>query len=290
MRLPRRVFVEEVLDLGRHASIAIHRIDSLSLRHFWHSHPELELVVMVRGSGSRHVGDSVERCGAGDVVLLGSGMPHSWGMEPSEAGRIDCIYAQWNGANLLAAARHLNELSVLGRLFERARHALVVEGEQAQAITALAIETHQNRQEPLARCAGLLRILSLLGDGSNLRTLCSPAYVAPSGPDDSRQARLQRFLHEHRTERVPAARAAAIAGVPASSFSRFFAGAFNRTYRAYCTDLKLVEACRLLAESERPVLEIALAAGFANLANFNRRFRQSRGLTPSAWRQAMREG
>jgi AraC-like DNA-binding protein len=290
MRLPRRVRIDEVLDLGLKATVACHRFQRPVFRHWWHAHPELELVVVLSGQGTRHVGDSVESYAAGDVVLVGSRTPHSWGIEPGAAGHADCAYAQWSGESLLAAARPLAELRGLERLFSRARRGLVVDGALACLVRAEMLELHARRDQPLPRLAALLRILALLGDGQQLRPLCSPAYVVPEGPEDTRQARLQRFLHEHRGTPVPVARAAAVAGVAASSFSRFFTSAFNRTYRSYCIDLRLAEACRLLSEGEQPVLEIALAAGFANLANFNRRFREAKGMTPSAWRRATRSG
>src|ERR1700744_1898525 len=42
----------------------------------WHYHPEVELVHIVRGTGSRFIGDSVNTFAADDVVLIGSNLPH----------------------------------------------------------------------------------------------------------------------------------------------------------------------------------------------------------------------
>ncbi|MGF7229711.1 MAG: helix-turn-helix domain-containing protein, partial [Candidatus Saccharibacteria bacterium] len=43
-------------------------------------------------------------------------------------------------------------------------------------------------------------------------------------------------------------------------------------------------AKRLLSSSDRPLVDIAYAAGFSSQANFNRAFRKAVGTTPSLYR------
>lgn len=44
----------------------------------WHYHPELELVVVLKSEGTCFIGDSVEKFGIGDIVLIGKNLPHMW--------------------------------------------------------------------------------------------------------------------------------------------------------------------------------------------------------------------
>ena len=48
-------------------------------------------------------------------------------------------------------------------------------------------------------------------------------------------------------------------------------------------------ACRLLAESDLPVTDVALSCGYTNLSNFNRQFLRRKGMPPSRFR-ALLEG
>src|SRR5690606_38468614 len=44
----------------------------------WHHHPELELVLVSQSSGTRFIGDSIEKFAPGDMVLIGKDLPHMW--------------------------------------------------------------------------------------------------------------------------------------------------------------------------------------------------------------------
>ena len=44
----------------------------------WHHHDEFELTFTVNSCGQRYVGDTIEPYGDGDLVFLGSNLPHTW--------------------------------------------------------------------------------------------------------------------------------------------------------------------------------------------------------------------
>jgi AraC-like DNA-binding protein len=52
--------------------------------------------------------------------------------------------------------------------------------------------------------------------------------------------------------------------------------------------LRIGRACKLLADSDMGVTDICFEIGYANISNFNRSFRQQRGMTPSAYRRLAR--
>src|ERR1700744_3735299 len=44
----------------------------------WHYHPEVELIHFKKGEGTQFVGDSIKQFRDGDLVLIGSQLPHYW--------------------------------------------------------------------------------------------------------------------------------------------------------------------------------------------------------------------
>jgi AraC-like DNA-binding protein len=74
-----------------------------------------------------------------------------------------------------------------------------------------------------------------------------------------------------------------------AAFSRFFRRMTGRTFVGWVNEVRIGHACRLLVQTDRPVLAIALDSGFGNLSNFNRTFRRLRGCAPRVWRRAAGE-
>jgi AraC-like DNA-binding protein len=70
-----------------------------------------------------------------------------------------------------------------------------------------------------------------------------------------------------------------------SRFSRFFRRATGNTYTDFVNRVRINRACQLLMTSDRYVTNICYDVGFNNVANFNRRFLELKGMTPSEFRK-----
>jgi AraC family transcriptional regulator len=81
---------------------------------------------------------------------------------------------------------------------------------------------------------------------------------------------------------------AAVAGMSKYHFLRVFRRQTGVTPHQYLISARLRRAALALTSSRRPVLEIALDAGFGDLSTFNRRFRVTFGLTPTQYRDMRR--
>lgn len=70
-----------------------------------------------------------------------------------------------------------------------------------------------------------------------------------------------------------------------SRFSRFFRKATGNTFTDFVNRIRINRACQLLMESDLKITQVCFDVGFNNVANFNRRFLEIKGMTPSDFRR-----
>ncbi len=78
---------------------------------------------------------------------------------------------------------------------------------------------------------------------------------------------------------------AQLCGCSPRHFSRLFRQRFGQAPRARQTELRLLQARQLLANSEKTIALIALESGYRSSSLFNCLFKRRFGMSPSAWRQ-----
>lgn len=87
-------------------------------------------------------------------------------------------------------------------------------------------------------------------------------------------------------ERWPVARLAEIAGLSPFHFARAFKHSFGATPHAWVHFQRMELAARLVRDSDKPLLEIALLTGHPSAAHFSHAFRRHWGVTPSDYRRS----
>jgi AraC-like DNA-binding protein len=239
--------------------------------------------VIERGRGLRFVGDSIQEFSAGDCCLLGPDCPHSWHSSDEGELGVRALVVQFSRELLGAALPGLPELRGVGRLLARAHGGLAVSGRTAQRTAELVRALVAAPPGSPARLLSLLAALAAISEGGEVAALS----VAVRPVDAAAQARLGGlFAVLQSTPGGISQRAAARhLGVTPAAFSRFFHHAVGRTFAAYRNDLRIGGACQQLLGSDRTIAAIAQDAGFANLSNFNRRFKAAKGMTPRAFRR-----
>ena len=92
-------------------------------------------------------------------------------------------------------------------------------------------------------------------------------------------------MAEHMAEDFKLDQLAVQAGVRKFYFTRLFKNAMGVSPSRYLLTLRMDEARRLLRETKRSVVDVALDVGYANPSHFARFFRRETGLSPSDYRQ-----
>ena len=282
----QRLAIREQIPLRPGESVFCEHICS---RHYgtpWHFHPELELALVRKSGGYRIVGDSISALTAGDLVLVGSNLPHVW-YQDRDAGDVDAIIVQFRhdfAGSLLGG----EECTAVRNLYERARFGMSVQGAIRERVTP-RIEGLL-RSSPLRRVSELLWILDELSNARGLVALSSAGYVAPvDAKDQERVSRVMQYIHARLRKSISRREVAEVAALSESAFSRFFRLRTGRTLPAYLNELRLGRAARLLSESSDRVADIARDCGFSNLSHFNRLFLEWKGITPLAFRRRVQD-
>ncbi len=93
------------------------------------------------------------------------------------------------------------------------------------------------------------------------------------------------FLHDNFSENYSLDRIAAEVRVHPKYLATEFRRRYYLTIGEYTRHLRVEHACRELANSEAPLVDIALAAGFCSQSHFTRTFKLLTGFTPSQYRK-----
>jgi len=267
-----------------HASFALREFRLKGFPFKWHFHPEYELTLIVSGEGRRFVGDGIAEFAAGDLVLLGRNLPHTWHSRACEftasPARSRAVCIQFADDFLgeaffarpeLARVRRLLKRSAVGLRFGRRTHALV-----AQRMIAMR---------------ELIAVLDLLARSRDVAELSTAGFAPSLRVEDRRRIdRVYEFVNEHFGRQLGLAETARVVGMSPTTFSRFFHRTSGKHFTAYVNELRIGSACRLLIETDRGIADIALEVGFGNLSNFNRRFLELKRLRPREFRQHFRRG
>lgn len=100
----------------------------------------------------------------------------------------------------------------------------------------------------------------------------------------ARMLRVLNHVQDHLDEALDLERLAGIAHFSVPHFHRVFTGMLGETIMAHVRRIRLERASVELAQTAKPVTEIAFDAGYEALEAFSRAFRSSFGRSPSQWR------
>lgn len=252
----------------------------------WHRHPELEINFVSKGGGTRLVGDHIGEFSDGDLVLVGPNLPHTWLSDAYVGKRYDrhpSIVVQFLPESL-GSVVDLPEMEGIKTLIEHSTRGIWFRGERAHFVGQLMTEL-VNRTGS-SRLIGLLQCLDELSNIPDTTQLATPVYL--SSFDKKSDLRIQivcQYINSHLTDfELDLGCIPKLVEMNPSAFSRFFKKTTGRTLTRYVNELRIGLACRKLSDSNQTILDISFQVGFGNLSNFNRRFREIKGVTPRQFR------
>lgn len=250
----------------------------------WHYHDSYELHFIIRSSGKLFVGDYIGEFSPGNLVLTGPRLPHNWISTdvPEQGIPARDMAIQFGHAPLELAAKYIPELREIMPLLERAKYGIEFFNISEQAEQ----DIYRIRDaKGVNRFAIFLTLLGLLAKSNSYRLLSSAKMQ--SFDDDASLAKINTvftYITENYSEQISADMLSAKLGMSQTKFSRFFRKATGNSFTDFVNHIRVNKACQLLMNTDKYVTNICYDVGFNNVANFNRRFLEIKGVTPKEFR------
>lgn len=252
----------------------------------WHHHPECEITLVMKGGTDRLVGNQISALEPGDLVFLGSNVPHDYRNEPAPGqppSQVEAIVVQF--LPQLPGQEdwlHRSSMKPVQRLFERASQGLIITG--ITRLTATRIVRDMVNTQGMKRVILLLQLLDLLANSEEVHEICHDFVPQRQGEVLDRVGKACEHIAQHLAEPFYVGDLAAMAGLGKSAFSRLFKRRTGRTLPQYVNELRIARACSLLAETDLTVSQIAMECGFVSPAHFQRQFREKQNCAPLVYR------
>ncbi|RDC61607.1 AraC family transcriptional regulator [Adhaeribacter pallidiroseus] len=259
----------------------------------WHYHPEYELVLVLKSSGQRTVGDHTDTFTDGDLVFLGPNLPHAYQNDPAYyQGNPDltaeAIVIHFREEFLGKTFFNLPEMIAINQLFDKAKFGLKITGNTRQQIA-------DKMQEMLTlsgyrRITHLLHILELLSLSDEYQLLVSPGFVeqyVPAGTDPI--TKVHAYIIANFRKDISLANAAEVANMSIPSFCRSFKACTRKSFSHFLNEVRVGYACKLLLEDKFNISRVCYESGFNNMSNFNLQFKKVTGIPPLKYKKMRNE-
>jgi len=273
---------------GPDRSFSVRR-DLFPINNRWHYHSEVELIHIKKGEGTQFIGDSIKRFKSGDVILVGSNLPHYW--------RFDDVYYEEN-TKAIADVRvaHFNEnfwgpqfLDLpenisLKTVLEKARRGLQITGKTKQKVAEL-LEQLQEVEGP-QRIILLIEALTVIANVKQLIPLSSIGFK----PDlvDAEKDRINAIYEysiKNFKRKIQLEEIAEVANISPNSFCRYFKSRTRKTYSQFLIELRVGHACKLLIENNHCIKRLCYESGFNNFTSFHKYFKMITGKSPLVYQK-----
>ena len=253
--------------------------------HVWHYHPEIELIFVCGGSGKRQIGSNISHFSDGDLILIGSNLPHC-GMTNEHTNNDYEIVIQFSPDFLGESFWNVPEMSRILALLNTAKSGIVFGDEVKKSI--------REKMEILSEASSLDRLLKLidilkeLSDTKDFQILNAGKYYLQTQKEDNDRINLIfNHVKDNFKEQIALEDVAGLATMTVPSFCRYFKKITNKTFTQFVNEYRITHALKLLTEQPLSINEICFESGFNNFSYFNKTFKEYTKKNPSQYRKEL---
>lgn len=255
----------------------------------WHYHSELELVHIEKGSGTQFIGDHISRFYEGDILLIGSNLPHYW--------RCDEFYFE-NNSELTAEATvthflpnfwgvqflDLPENKHIKELFLKANKGIKISGNTNYKVAGILQKLLTAKSAE--RIILLMQALHIIGISKDIECLATSGFQNTYNELETERINdIYNYTINNFDKKISLEEIASVAHISPNSFCRYFKTQTKKTYSQFLMEIKIGNACKLLIENKKSISSVCYESGFNNFSNFNRYFKNITGKSPLQYKK-----
>lgn len=258
----------------------------------WHFHPHFQLFTVLEGTGTKLIGDSISHFEPGDTVFLGPNLPHLWRsdktyFEPSSKLMTHGIVLYFTedsfGKGLLDKPESIQILHLL----ERSKRGLLLKS-RAQLEVIKKLKTIQELKG-FEVIIELLSLLNFLSKSEDFEYITNIGYLNTHKVSETeRMQNVYEYVMKNYKEKIKLSDVAGLAAMSESAFCRYFKKRANKTFSDFVAEIRIGQACKLLSSEKYNIQQVCFESGFNTLSNFNKKFKEIVGNTPSEYLKEVR--
>jgi AraC-like DNA-binding protein len=254
----------------------------------WHYHPEIELICFHKGAGTQFIGDNIKNFSAGDIILLGSNLPHYFMYDEK-------FFGDRGGNSPYSTAIHfhedflgerffqLPETRLIRGLLEKANRGLLFSSDKAKKVAKLMQAVHQS--DGLYRILTLMQCLSACAEIAEPKILSSQGFQYHTDNSNDRLSSIYNYTLKNFKRKIELTEISEIAGFIPNSFCRYFKTRTGKTYSQFVLEIRIGFACKLLLDNNLSIKQVCFECGFQNFVSFHKNFKMLTGYTPQAYQK-----
>ncbi len=280
--------IYEKIDFKPHTSLVARWNKFKNMSYPLHRHDEYELIYICRSYGTRYVGDSVEPFSAGDLVLVGSNLPHCWQNDeiflknhPSHQAK--AVIVQFDKAFFSEAFKY-PEFNSINNMLKSSDQGIHFGKEIVSQYSETII--HLTKLSGFERLVMFFQLLHNLSLSTDTRLLASNSFNKTDARYEfNKISTILQYISDHYQQALTLDNISQRFHMSPSAFCNYFKRKTGKTLTAYLNEYRTAKACKLLTNNDKNISEIAFECGFNNISYFNRIFRKIMGNNPTVYKK-----
>lgn len=259
----------------------------------YHSHPELELVFVLEGFGKRIIGNKVEPFESGDMVFIGSNVPHVWLSDNSYYQENSNLHSRvivtyFNPVIFQQFFDAVKEFNGIKKTMLQASKGIRILGETRNIIARKLIAL--SSENGFEKINSFLQILNIISVSNDKYCILNNGVSKNDSFESDRLVDVIKFVQANLDEHITLRKIAEIACMTEQSFCRFFKSRLKMNFFQYLEVQRMKHACDLLIQSsDKPIAEIAFECGYTSSSHFCKVFKDNYNQSPSQYRKGVDE-